>query len=118
MSFHKGLTLERWRSFSFGDQILMVANEIHRACKALEKGYLDSTREACLRALDLFDLTTSAIEVPLPGRLRELRRWRELMSEQAVHLRPDLGTVSALLKVLLLFSPKSAAQIPELTLPS
>ena len=114
MSFHRSLTLERWRTFAFGDQLLMVANEVHRARKAVEKGYADSAREACLRALDLFDLTTSALDQPPPGRLRELRRWREALAEQAVQPRPDLATCTSLLKVLLLFSPQTAAQIPEL----
>jgi hypothetical protein len=112
-SFHEGITLDRWKGFAFPDQLIMVANEVHRARTSLERRDAASARLAYLRALDLFDLTVQALGPTPAGRLRELLRWREVLAGESVRDEPDLHSNLLLLETLLRFSRRSAAQVPH-----
>ena len=69
-------------------------------------------RPAHLRALDLFDLTTEALEDRSLGRLRGHRRRREVLAGECLREAPDLETNRRVLKSLLLLTRRSARQIP------
>ncbi len=71
---HSSLTTERWARFTFPQQILQIAAEMHRARHSFpshDEAYLRSCYE---RALQLLDLTVGA-RMRSPMR-RELLRWR------------------------------------------
>lgn len=71
---HSSLTSERWARFTFPQQILQIAAEMHRARHSFashDKAYL---RDCYERALRLLDLTVGA---PMRSPMRrELLRWR------------------------------------------
>jgi hypothetical protein len=107
---HAGLTLERWAAFSREQQVLMIANEMHRASRLFGPGDRDRLRNAYERVLRLADLTVAAQEDR--SLRRELLRWREMAG--SVYLEPDEQLHRALLHALLLFTPESARQRPFL----
>jgi hypothetical protein len=102
---HAGLTLERWRTFDRHRQVLMIANEMHRA-RALEEP--DALRRAYERVLRLADLTIQAAERPTLR--RELLRWRDGVAELYLDARPAPERHRALLACLLLLSTEAARQ--------
>jgi hypothetical protein len=108
---HAGLSAERWAAFSREQQLLMIANEMHRASRLFGPDDRDRLRNAYERVLRLADLTVAVQEGrSLP---RELLRWRELLG--SVYLEPDERLHRELLRVLPLFTPESARQRPFLT---
>lgn len=111
-TFHKTLGTERWRGFDFPTQILMVANEVNRACNALRNDNPEGAKMSWARALELLDLTVDVNRGA--NLLKELLRWRMLAADQYRREDRSLETALALLKSLLLFSGPSARQIPYL----
>lgn len=107
------MTPERWRVFPLPDRIVMVANEMHRATSALRKGAVDSARRAYLRALELFDCTVATLEPARRAQLKEFLRWRDLLALETTKDSPRLERNLALLKALLLLTPRSALQVPH-----
>jgi len=108
---HGSLTLERWSSFPFARQILMIANEMHRCGQLFGSDDRKRLRHGYERVLRLTDLTTSCR--PRRAMLRELRRWRELVASLYVAGEPDPGDHRAAFRALLLITPASAAQLPH-----
>lgn len=111
MSQHANLDVERWGRFTFDQQILMIANEMHRASKLLDPADGDRRRRAYERTLALTDLT-----IRLPARAscrRELLRWRDLPA--ALYVAPESDPIAhrAALRVLLRFTPTASRQIPH-----
>jgi hypothetical protein len=107
---HGRLTASRWSAFTREQQVLMIANEMHRASKLFGPGDRGRLANAYERVLRLTDLT---VEVQAPRSLRrELLRWRELAG--GLYLEPDERRHRQLLHVLLLFTPQSARQRPYL----
>jgi hypothetical protein len=103
---HAGLTLERWRAFPADRQVLMIANEMHRGSRLVER---EELRRCYERVLRLTDLTAQAAD-RLTFR-RELLRWRGLVAE--LYLEPaDRAAHLAALGALLLFTPEAARQRP------
>jgi hypothetical protein len=74
---HKNLTLERWKAFSFPEQMANIGSEIHRALNWRPKNQ-EYGRLALERALELLDLTLEAAS-GRGARLRELTRVREAL---------------------------------------
>jgi len=111
---HAGLTLERWQRFSLDQQLLMIANEMSRASKALELGKIESLQASYERALRLVELTAAG---PMRRTFRrELLRWRGVLAE--LFLEPGRADQHEIaLASLLLFSPATAAQRPFLLPP-
>ncbi len=68
---HKGLTPERWDSFPFYQQLLMIANELNRARHWIEYSDSEESRLCLERALELIVLTILT--------LRDRTRLRELL---------------------------------------
>lgn len=112
--YHKSLTPERWRGFGFPTQILMIANEMNRACNALRHGDRQGASMAYTRALELTDLTVAVNR----GRslLRELLRWRSMLAREYLKEDGTPESVMTMMKVLLLFSGVSSKQIRSLNL--
>ena len=108
MTQHAGLSLERWRQFDHHRQVLMIANEMHRARtlqdpEALCRGYE--------RVLRLVDLTVQATDRPTFR--RELLRWRDGAAELYLAARPEPVRHRELLAALLLLSTEAARQRPH-----
>jgi len=110
MTQHASLTPERWSAFNLDQQILMIGNEMNRASRQLSLGELPSLKLCYERVLRLVDLT---VEVqPSPPLQRELLRWRDLVAELYLQPEPDSGEHREAFRVLLLFTPVAAQQIP------
>lgn len=109
---HAGLTEERWSRFGRDQQLLMIANEMHRATKAMGLGEDASVRLSYERVLRLVDLT-AAVEAGLTFR-RELLRWRDLVAELWFGGPPDPVRHREALAALLAFSPAAWSQAPFL----
>lgn len=109
MTQHSGLTLERWRSFDREQQVLMIANEMHRGSKLTEP---EALRRSYERVLRLTDLTAQAADRHA-FRL-EILRWRDGVAE--LYLAPDTTSDRhrRLLHCLLLMTKEAARQRPYL----
>jgi len=75
--YHKGLTAERWQSFSFYEQMANIGSEVFRAMSWRQKNR-EYCRLALERALELLDLTLET-SVRSRSRLKELARLRETL---------------------------------------
>lgn len=110
MSQHASLSPERWASFSLDQQILMIGNEMNRASRWMrpeDRSHLELSYERVLRLVDL------TVEVnSRPTLQRELLRWRDLIAELYVCREADSAAHAAAFRVLLLFTPVAAQQIP------
>lgn len=109
---HGGLTAERWATFSFDQQVLMVGNEMNRATQLLQAEDWERARRGYERVLRLVDLT--AITTTSAARRREILRWREVIAELYLEDRPPLPAHSAAFRCLLQLAPAAAAQVPLL----
>lgn len=110
MTQHANLSPERWAQFSLDQQILMIGNEMNRAKRSIELGDDSGVRLSYERILRLVDLT---VEVQHRYALRrELLRWRDLIAEMYIAPEPDPVGHAAAFRVLLLFTPEAAQQIP------
>ena len=105
MTQHAGLTLERWRSFDRHQQVLMIANEMHRGSRLEEP---EALRRCYERVLRLTDLTAQAAD-RLAFR-RELLRWRDGIAELHLGGLPASEDHSCLLHCLLLMTQEAARQ--------
>jgi len=61
---HSGISRERWEEFSYDQQILMIANEMHRAARLIHHGEWDRVHLGLERVLQLTDLTISCVTPP------------------------------------------------------
>ena len=110
MSQHAGLTLERWRSFTLDQQILMIGNEMNRAGKLLNPDDRERRAGAYERALYLTDLTIQA-HARL-GLRRELLRWRDLAAQLFLEPEPEPRAHADAFRALLWLTPEASKQIP------
>jgi len=107
---HAGLTAERWSAFSLDQQILMIANEMHRAADLFAPADRERLLGSYERVLRLTDLTVET----RPGRSlrRELLRWRELVATLYISPEPSPAVHRDVFRCLLQFTPAASAQIP------
>jgi hypothetical protein len=109
MAQHASLTLERWSAFSFDQQILMIANEMHRAGKLVAPDDAARRASAYERVLRLTDLT---IQTRVRwGARRELLRWRDLAAALYVQPATDAMEHEAAVRCLLRFTPEASRQL-------
>jgi|SRR5882672_8657167 len=108
MSQHDSLSAERWAAFSMDQQVLMIANEMHRAMKLDRPDDGVRRRNALERVLRLTDLTIGARREY--GFRRELLRFRDLAA--AGYLESETGPVElgGLTRALLLLTWEAARQ--------
>jgi hypothetical protein len=110
MTQHASLSPERWSAFSLDQQILMIGNEMNRAARWMQPEDRTSLDLSYERVLRLVDLT---IEVnSRPTLRRELLRWRDVIAELYISPEADPAGHAAAFRVLLLFTPVAAEQIP------
>ena len=112
MSQHAGLTVERWRSFSHPQRILMIANEMNRASRLVDQAHANSRQLCYERVLRLVDLTIAA--APRSSVRREMLRWRDLAAELYLADRHEPDFHRAAVRALLQQTPESAGQIRHL----
>ena len=112
MTQHAGLDAERWARFGVDQQILMIANEMNRACRVVDQGRVESARRGYERVLRLLDLTVAL--GPRPAMLRELLRWRDVVAGLYGSPNTDAALHRAAFRVLLQLRPEAAKQIPLL----
>jgi hypothetical protein len=105
-----GLSAARWAEFDFTQQILMIANELHRATKLVSEADRQRRRSSLERVYALVDLTLAASSSP--SRRRELLRWREMLGDSYLDVTVSPKGDRALLRTLLQLSPTAAGQIP------
>jgi hypothetical protein len=110
---HAGLTEESWRRFSRDQQLLMIANELNRASKAMDLGDCSGFSLCYERVLRLADLT-AAVASGSSFR-RELLRWRELAADLYRAQALDSRRHGEIFRALLGFSPATWAQRPYVT---
>lgn len=109
MTQHAGLTEERWASFDIDRQILMIANEMHRASRLLADEEPAARRRGYERVLRLTDLTVRA--GPRAALRRELLRWRDLIAELYIADASAPDRHAAALRALLQLRPAAARQV-------
>ena len=112
MSQHATLTPERWARFTLDEQVLMIANEMHRTTRlhlAADSGARERAYERVLRLVDLTVATR-----PSRTLRRELLRWRDLVAALFVCGDAAPAEHRAALRALLLLRPAAARQIPFL----
>lgn len=110
MTQHASLTPERWSAFTLDQQVLMIGNEMNRAAKLMSSDEWFSLKLCYERVLRLVDLTVEVQQRPTLR--RELLRWRDVVAELYIRDAPDPVSHSAAFRVLLLFTPEAAKQIP------
>lgn len=109
---HAGLSPERWASFPFEQQILMIGNEMNRSLHHLTLQAWDRSRPSYERVLQLVDLTVGSRLTP--SRRRELLRWRDLVAVLYLDRVPSVDAHVEAFRCLLRLTPESARQIAEL----
>jgi hypothetical protein len=108
---HSGLTLDRWKSFTLDQQILMIGNEMNRAGKLLRPDDGERRVGAYERVLYLTDLTIQA-NARL-GLRRELLRWRDLAAQLYLDSGAPSPSHAKVFRALLLLTPEASRQIPH-----
>ena len=109
-SQHATLSPQRWTTFTFDQQVLMIANEMNRAAKLQACSDRDRLRTCYERVLALVHLTVQVQD--RPSRRRELLRWRDLIAAMLIAGSPDPPGHAAAFRCLLRFTPAASAQIP------
>lgn len=99
LKYHKTLTEEKWGSFPFYKQILMIANELNRAKNWIEKRDAGELTLCYERALELLYLTIEVLKDK--RKLRELLRAKEMLGALYIEKTPNPHENMALLKALL-----------------
>jgi len=110
MTQHAGLTLERWKSFTLDQQILMIGNEMNRAGNLRRPDDGERRASAYERVLYLTDLTIQAHT--RHGLRRELLRWRDLAAQLFLEPESQPSAHADAFRVLLQFTPEASRQIP------
>lgn len=105
---HSGLSTDRWKEFSYDQQILMIANEMHRTARLIRLGAWDRVHRGLERVLQLTDLTIAC--VTSRTRRRELLRWRDLAAGFCLEAQPDAQEHQVVFRCLLQFTPTAFQQ--------
>ena len=113
MTQHAGLSLDRWRRFDRGQQVLMIGNEMLRTARRMGADDGDARRLGYERVLNLTDLTLGASD--RRGFRRELWRWRDVVAE--LYLDPEARPErhAQALRALLRLEDNAASQVALLT---
>ena len=111
-SQHTKLSSDRWAGFSYEQQILMIANEVHRTARLIELGAWAQVHTALERVLQLTDLTISCASSL--SRRRELLRWRDLAAALYLQEQPDVELHQDMFLCLLQFTPTAFQQTTAL----
>jgi hypothetical protein len=108
------LTPERWSTLSLDQQILMIANEMHRASDLFAPEDRERLLGSYERVVRLTELTIMAHSKPTLR--RELMLWRGVIADLYASDAPSPTTHRRAFSVLLQFTPAAYAQTPHLGL--
>ena len=100
------MTAERWSSFAFDRQILMIGCEFSRVSNAPLSGAQDAIRESYERAFELLDLCT--YDPKWRPRMRELLRFREHLGELYLQHPPDMDLHRNMYRMLMQWNGETA----------
>ena len=100
MKFHKNLTQKKWETLPKEKQILHIATELSRAKFWLEKKNEKQFLNCLNRALELIDLTANAFSQKRT--LRELLRFREILTQFYIEKDKDVEEFKKILRALLM----------------
>jgi hypothetical protein len=89
LKLHTNLTSEKWEAYSTTQQVLMIANELNRASNCLKSNHPADAEKCFERAIELTDLTVE--DTRWHKGLRELLRFREVLSELYISKNVDLN---------------------------
>jgi len=110
----QSLTAERWSRFAFDQQIMMIANEMHRGLHSMSHEQRPSLQLVYERVLHMLGLTVQG-KIQSSER-RELQRWKEVVGQLYLGVQPDPVQHREALKVLLQLRPGLSAQVEALGL--
>ena len=79
MKYHTDLTTERWFKFSLMEQLANVGSDVFRTISWKNKGNIEFSQQAFLRALELLDLTIADPKHKKKPCKKELMRAREAL---------------------------------------
>ena len=113
MTQHAGLSLDRWRRFDRGQQVLMIANEMQRTTRRMTGEDVEARRLGYERVLNLVDLTIAATDHR--SFRRELWRWRDVVAGLYVEPAPHPVLHAQALRTLLRLETSAAVQVALLT---
>jgi hypothetical protein len=105
LKYHKTLTEQKWASFPFYKQILMIANELNRANYWIKNNDVSEVKLCYERALELVYLTITTLNER--RRLKELLRFKEILASFYIKPKISYKENNDLLKLLLLFDRNS-----------
>lgn len=109
MTQHASLSPDRWRRFDRSQQVLMIANEMHRTAGRMAPGDADARRLGYERVLNLTDLTIATTDHR--SFRRELGRWRDVVAELYLDALARPVRHLAALRVLLQLDTTAARQV-------
>ena len=102
--YHKSLS-SRWYQFSRGQQILSIANELHRARNFMARGDRIEAKNALERTFELLDLTVS-LNISRLQRY-ELLRFREMLGHLYLNEPDNIELTDKLFRVLIALNKDS-----------
>jgi len=108
------LTLERWSRFGFDQQVMLIANEMHRGLHSMSPDQRPSLQLVYERVLHMLGLTAQG-KIGRNER-REIQRWKEVVGQLYLGEHPDPAQHREALKVLLQLRPALAPQVEALRL--
>ncbi|OGB85822.1 hypothetical protein A3J41_02490 [candidate division TM6 bacterium RIFCSPHIGHO2_12_FULL_38_8] len=76
---HKELAAGRWFTFSLVKQLANVGSDVERTIQWKNKGNVEYSKDACIRALELLDLTVA--DPKNKPRLKEILRVRHMLAD-------------------------------------
>ena len=106
---HSSLTREKWQLLSQRDQILNIAAEFSRIRNLAQTHQTKAVKECYERALELIDLLKS--DPRWKHGLKEICRFREVMSELYANDAENIKESTALERVLIYWNGAAAAAI-------
>jgi hypothetical protein len=105
LKHHKTLSFEKWKTFTFSRQVLMIANELNRAGVWIGKSDLLEAKLCYERALELIWLTVPGVKNI--RKLRELLRLRGVLALRYLDVPADLNENKKMMNALLLLDKDS-----------
>lgn len=105
LKLHKTLDENKWKRFPYYKQILMITNELNRAINWIKKEEIEEVNNCYERALELLDITASQTENK--NKLKELLRFREILSLEYISKEKNLDLNKKLLQTLISLDKES-----------
>jgi len=107
LKYHQTLTEEKWNTFPFYKQLIMIGNELNRAKNWIENNDAEKVKSCYERAFELFYLTIVCLKDM--RKLKELLRAKEMLGALYMEKTPNLNENVALFRALLCLDKDSFA---------